>query len=320
MEKSRALNTLFESSEGVSVGRKPYSVHATLTLADGTRMAYLDLPAQAGSGDDAPTFLLLHGWAMCGDVFAPQHSLTRVGRVVIPDLRGHGDSEAGAPHLHTLSVMVADLGQLLCQLNLRRVIVIGWSMGASLGWRLMSGAAASAGRGRLVGMVSVDMSPRVLNTADWSLGLRGLYSEAGLNDTLAAIREDWPTFCGRFVNRIFAPDVEQDPRLLQWALTQAPEVMERFWRDLVATDLRSALEDVKGPHLVVYGEKSRLYGPDVAQYVANQVPDAQVLAFSQSGHAPHLEEPERFNRAVVAFASAALAEALDSPDVRQHAD
>jgi len=87
-----------------------------------------------GSGE--PTLVLLHGLGVNGATFKP---LVRVlkwpGRVIVPDLRGHGRS----PHAkhYGLAHFAADIADLLDPNA--RVQVVGHSMGGGVGLVLASG-------------------------------------------------------------------------------------------------------------------------------------------------------------------------------------
>ncbi|MEC7963902.1 MAG: alpha/beta fold hydrolase, partial [Pseudomonadota bacterium] len=71
-----------------------------------------------------------------------------------------------------------------------------------------------------------------------------------------------------------------------------------------AMDMRDTIADIDVPYLVCTGADSRLYREDVAQWIAAQAPQAQVARFAQSGHSPHLEEPEAFCDAICRFVAA----------------
>lgn len=74
--------------------------------------------------------VLVHGVWMSARYFARQLPLTKDGlRLVIPDLRGHGRSEDPGRG-HTVSGYADDVNHLLERLDLRDVVLVGWSMGA----------------------------------------------------------------------------------------------------------------------------------------------------------------------------------------------
>ena len=51
------------------------------------------------------------------------------------------------------------------------------------------------------------------------------------------------------------------------------------------------------------GARSHLYGAETVDHLVEALPNASAVSFERSGHAPHLEEPERFNRILAQFAA-----------------
>jgi pimeloyl-ACP methyl ester carboxylesterase len=90
----------------------------------------------AGSGE--PVLVLLHGLGVNGAVWEPfvAHLAGWPGRVIIPDLRGHGRS----PHAeaYTAAAHAADVAALVE--NERQVYVVGHSMGGMIGLVLTDGS------------------------------------------------------------------------------------------------------------------------------------------------------------------------------------
>ena len=79
--------------------------------------------------------LLLHALGESGaDWDAVVSAFTHGYRVIAPDMRGHGTS--GWPGEYSFSVMRDDVIALLDALGLDRVVVVGHSMGAVIGWLL----------------------------------------------------------------------------------------------------------------------------------------------------------------------------------------
>jgi pimeloyl-ACP methyl ester carboxylesterase len=114
-------------------------MHGSPPEIDGVRHSYVEVPgarlhvAEAGDG---PPVLMLHGW--------PQHwwiwrkvmpALARDHRVIAPDLRGFGWSEAPAGP-YEISELAADMVALLDALELERVDLIGHDWGGYTGFLL----------------------------------------------------------------------------------------------------------------------------------------------------------------------------------------
>jgi pimeloyl-ACP methyl ester carboxylesterase len=270
--------------------RRGEGVHEFIA-SDGARIAYRD----AGAG--AP-IVLLHGLMAHGGFFEGQAPLAERFRIVTLDLRGHGGSAPGpAP---TVERMAADVAELAHALDLQGAIGVGWSLGATVLWHVLSGPAAA----RFAGAVVVDMTARVLNGDEWDLGLSSEACEA----RGAAIRDDFPAFAASAGRAIFAQPVA--PRfagLADWAGAEFarndPRAIGSVWASLVRQDVRALLAGIRHPTLIVHGARSELYGADTADHLVAALPDARSIRFEGSGHAPHLEEPELFNRTLEDFAA-----------------
>ena len=119
----------------------------------------------------------------------------------------------------------------------------------------------------------------------------------------AAIREDFPAFAATAGQAIFAsPGEKADWASAEFARND-PNAIESLWQSLVDEDFRALLPAIRQPTLVVHGIRSHLYGSDTAEHLAAALPHARAVAFDRSGHAPHLEQPELFNRTLKDFAA-----------------
>lgn len=257
----------------------------------------------------APVFLCVHGWAAEASFFAPQaEDLAARFRVVRVDLPGHGRSRTFGSRAHghcTIDRMAEDLAQCLEALDLSRVIAVGWSMGAMVLWRMLA-RAPSAVRARVIGLVSVDMAPRVFNAPDWALGLGP--DAAASEKMIDAMTSDWAAFSAGFTPRVFAPGADA-ALLAQWGAKFADadaRTMAAYWRSMAETDCRADVASITLPMLACYGAQSQLYPSATTHWIAEHAPHAVAVRFSRSGHAPHLEEPQRFNAVLNAFAGAQL--------------
>lgn len=274
-----------------------------LTLRDGTVMSY----RESGCG---PVLLLVHGWAASSDFFDKiAQALSSEFRVLVPDLRGHGDTSTGAAPT-TIGDLADDLAELLKNEDLTQIVALGWSMGATVLWSMIE----RHGHDRLAGMVIEDMSPRILNDDSWSLGMSsGMDAKASKRAT-DAMRADWPAYAAAFAPRMFARDrAAREPQIVADALTHLrardADAMADLWSSMAQQDLRTELPGMAIPALIAFGERSDAYGPETSRYLVETLPAATAHGFAHSGHAPHLEQPEEFVDVVRNFARQALATA-----------
>lgn len=238
-----------------------------------------------------PILLMLHGWTMRGAVFDPL--IRRLGGVpcLAPDLPGHGAPGAGISECVALVQEIA---------HDRPIVLLGWSMGAAVAWEYIR----QHGAGRLAGLITVDMAPRLCVSPDWPHGLIG-QDAARLAETTAEIHHDWPGAAQKiattmFANRDGAAEMTRAHALAQ-VLDNDPATMAQYWDDMVAMDLRGVMPHITCPTLVAHGGQSRVYPASGAQWLAGAIPGAERVCFDASGHSPHLEEAEKFAETVRGF-------------------
>lgn len=262
------------------------------TATDGDRIAYDDM------GEGRP-LLLLHGLMAHRGFFERQHELADSFRLIAVDLRGHGESRSPG-ETPTIEQLAGDVTALVELLDLEDAIGVGWSLGASVLWQVLTGPAAD----RFAGAVIVDMTPRVMNDDSWRLGL----SEDACEARRRAIEADFPTFANAAGQAIFAAsNAEALAESARWAGEEFAKneagAISALWSSLVQQDFRSRLGRICQPTLIIHGAESHLYGSDTADHLVAALPDARALRFDRAGHSPHFEQPELFNRAIRDFAA-----------------
>ena len=98
------------------------------------------LEVRVVDGEGTPV-MLLHGWPDRGELWRHQvPALADAGhRVVVPDLRGFGDSDRPEDAEHyNLLLLVGDVLGVLDHLDITRAHVVGHDWGAALAWTLAS--------------------------------------------------------------------------------------------------------------------------------------------------------------------------------------
>jgi pimeloyl-ACP methyl ester carboxylesterase len=69
----------------------------------------------------------------------------------------------------------------------------------------------------------------------------------------------------------------------------------------VAQDRAAPLERLAVPTLVITGDEDRVYPPELAERMARRIPGAKLVVLEDCGHLSNLEQPERFNEALLEF-------------------
>ena len=149
---------------------------------------------EAGQG---PTILFLHGWTMESRLFADQFArLSGRFHCVAPDLPGHGRALGIEPSIDSAADLVA---RLIETRGLSAIIMVGWSLGAATAWTYLD----RYGEGRVRGLVSVDMSPKIVNEGGWTLGLKGQTREK-IRHNAERFEKDWASAAPAIAAGMFA--------------------------------------------------------------------------------------------------------------------
>jgi pimeloyl-[acyl-carrier protein] methyl ester esterase len=244
--------------------------------------------------------VLLHGWCMSSAVWTFQlDGLSSSMRLLAPDLRGHGRSREISGGLD-FEGFATDLVDLCEALDLTKVVLVGWSMGAQIA--LQSCAELS---GRLAGMVLVSATPRFTASDDFPHALA--FKEAcGMRlkvqrNTQRALEGFYSRLFteSELESHFFAAEVKQ--LLLTIPMPDTGVALDAL-DALIRADMRELLATITLPTLVVSGAQDRICLPQASYYLKEHIPDARQTVFPGCGHAPFLTQSHRFNAEITGFA------------------
>jgi pimeloyl-ACP methyl ester carboxylesterase len=242
-----------------------------------------------------PAIVLLHGVCMATAFFARNIDALAVDhRVIAFDYPGHGQSPPAACG-HTVAHYARDLRALLDQLEVTDdVVLVGWSMGSMVAWDHL---AQSADDARVAGVVIVSQGPSDLTQPGWDHGIADLEELAGF---VAATQTDVRGFLAEFVPLLFKDELPEDERdtLVDAIAGIEPGAATSILVDQTLRDYRPLIPRLTVPHLLVWGEDEKVGKLAAAEWLAGELPDAELAVFADSGHCPMYEEPERFNALV----------------------
>ena len=255
-----------------------------LRTSDDVNIAYDD----EGSGTP---FVLLPGYGCSRGTFEYQRKalLDAGNRVIAVDHRGHGASDK-PKHGLTMARCGQDVRELLEHLDLEDVVLVGHSMGVSVSLAMLT----ISGFHRIQKFVSIDQSPKIINDETWGWGVKGV---------------TWDNFqdCVHF--RIKWSNEDQEPPLPAdsvmanepWEHFDNAAVLKLFTDHFVA-DWRDALPRIPVPTWVVTTALTNYYHREGMEWFADQIPVSRFSVFENSGHNPHVTEPDEFNRQLLEFA------------------
>lgn len=270
-----------------------------MEMSDGARIAY----RLKGSG---PALVMVHGWSQSGAMF--QHQLDTLSEsftVVVPDLRGHGESPAPASGLR-MARLAADLHELVGQLGLSRFSLLGWSMGVSVLWAYVDMFGT-----RLVDKFIFVDQPVMLTAMpgmdeEEVADCGALFTLPALGDLCAALRADGGEASrAGFVEGMVTDHIS--PELFAWILAEnrktPTEVAASLLLSHCTNDWRDVLVRIDRPTLVIGGTVSHV-APRSQRYIHSRVAGSVYREFSAAeggAHFPFLEAPDVFTGVVGDF-------------------
>jgi non-heme chloroperoxidase len=268
----------------------------SITSSDQVRLDYVE------SGDPAgrPVVLLAGFMAAATSWMFQTGPLASAGyRVLALDARGQGTSEK-PDHGYRMARRGKDLADFLEALDLRDVILVGQSMGASTVWSYL-GLFPST---RVAAVVSIDQTPRMLNSEDWRQGFYGFtrqtlgtHFEHGVPDT--GVGTPMMKRGMRLVRLVRAAKIR--PGSAKNVPLDANEIA--LLNDHALQDWRDVIAGLAVPALMVAGAESEFWPAEHAAASAALNPLVETAVIENAGHATNIEQHRDFNRVLLAFAA-----------------
>jgi pimeloyl-ACP methyl ester carboxylesterase len=219
-------------------------------------------------------------------------------RVLAPDLRGNGRSDAGDPARWTVPQLADDVEALIAVLRLERPVVLGWSFGSFVVQAHMARHGTAAAY-VLLGTVA---EPGALHLIDGELArfepehLREQVASSWAREaTVATAAECRQLLADQYPFHVADPESP----IVQWLIDNdrvvyRPEVLRHFAADgeYGLEDRRHELRQVERPVLVLSGEYDRTTSPASAHELAELLPNAEEVVVAAAGHMLLYEQPD----------------------------
>ncbi len=244
---------------------------------------------QLYEGGGGPPLLYLHGagtywWLPAHDRLAARH------RVLAPVHPGFGAS-TGVEEIEDIEDLVFHTLDVLDALGLDRVDVVGSSLG---GWIAAELALRQPQRvHRLVLVDAAGIRLPDVPTPDLFLATPPESRELLFADPRGPIA------------MAAIPDTPPPPEKLVLIMKGREAAARVLWNPHVRyRKLRSRLDRIKTPALVVWGAQDRLFPLAYGEAWAKGLPNARLVTIDRCGHLPLVEAPERFAEATLDFLKA----------------
>jgi len=251
-------------------------------------------------GSGAQAVVLVHGWGMSVRTWDYNlHALLAAGhRVVLLDHRCCGQSDKDFSDV-SIAAIAGDVADLVKQLGLSSVLLNGWSLGGAV----VVEAAARLGAVCRGLALTCAASPAYLQKPDFPHG----GTEEAMSATIAALTADRAGFLHALSQGICAVEVSEAMQRWLWQIfMDASPTAAASLAELASLDQRQQLAQLDMPILSFVGARDGVVDPEVCRSVARFNSRARLVEFPECGHAPHLEEPARYNDELLRFVAECL--------------
>jgi len=232
--------------------------------------------------------LLIHGYPLNSKIWEPQlQGLSNTARIIAPDLRGFGESEA-VDGKYPMDTLAHDCAKLLDELGVDGpVLVGGLSMGGYVAfafYRLF--------RERTAGLILAATRP----------GADSAEAKANRDKSIELTRNGGaPAVASTMLPKILSPKTyDANPSLV----ARVRQIMEESSQTGIIgalqgmrdrSDSTLLLQQIKCPTLIFHGADDQIIPVNEAEAMQKAIAGSQLEVLPKSGHLLNMEQPEMFN-------------------------
>lgn len=258
----------------------------TFIKLNDTQIAYTD------TGIGRPV-VLLHGYPFNRSLWSEQLiALGNSYRVVVPDLRGFGESDATQSPA-TMDQMAQDVAQLLDHLQISRAVICGLSMGGYVALAFYKQFPS-----RVRALVLADT--RAQGDSEEAKQTRAQQAEKALSEGMAGIAD-------AMLPKLLTPEtVSKHPdivkRVRDMMLRTRPEGAAAALHGMAMRDDHTQLlPNISVPTLIIVGAEDAITPLADSEKMDHAIPNSHLAVLDHAGHVSNLERTDQFNDALLEF-------------------
>lgn len=243
---------------------------------------------------DRLTALMIHGFPFSSAIWQLQREdLVNFARMIAPDLRGHGQSDA-IEGPYTMQLLANDCMDLMGHLGVATPFVVG---GLSMGGYITFEAYRNYKD--LIGGLVLTSTRAGADSED---------GKANRNNAIESIKRDGvEPFVEGMLPKLFSPyTLENNDDMVEFVREVMLETsVEGLIGALEAMrdrpDSTPLLSQIEVPTLVIHGADDKIIPVSEARAMADAIPNGRLLIIENAGHLPNLEQPDTYNDALIDF-------------------
>lgn len=269
--------------------RQDYKIFKMSTVRiNNINLAYTD------TGVGRP-IVLIHGYPFNRALWTEQiPTLSNSNRIIAPDLRGFGESDA-SPGTSTMNSLATDIALLMDQLEIPRATIGGLSMGGYVAlafYKLFPS--------RVRALVLADTRPQ--GDTEEGKQARAQQAEKALSEGMAGIAD-------AMLPKLLAPDtVSKRPEIVRFVrdmmLQTKPEGAAAALRGMAEReDQTELLPKISVPTLIIVGSEDAITPVADSETMHHAIDSSRLVVLDHAGHVSNVERAQQFNDELIHFLS-----------------
>jgi len=239
--------------------------------------------------------VLIHGYPFNRSLWTEQVMVLSTSfRVIAPDLRGFGDSDA-VPGTATMDVMAQDIVLLMNHLGIARATICGLSMGGYVALALYKQLPS-----HVRALVLADT--RAQADTEEAKQTRAQQAEKALSEGMAGIAD-------AMLPKLLTPEtVSKRPEIVKFVrdmmLQTKPEGAAAALRGMAERENQTELlPKITAPTLIVVGSEDAITPVADSENMHHAIDSSRLVVLDHAGHVSNVERAQQFNDEVLHFLS-----------------
>ncbi len=233
----------------------------------------------------------VHGWMDTKKLWQSQAEKLASNSVLTFDLRGHGESDKPETD-YSIPLFADDLFHLLNHLSIKKIILLGHSMGGMIAQQFYL---EHPDKVNALILCSTASSGREL--VESGLDIPAFINEIKLKGFRQAIIESASSMLNP------SASISLIDLMLKENLKTSPHAAVSSLKAMLDWDSQQEIHDIKVPTLLVVGEEDTITPPTLTRKLNERIPSSKLVTIKKCGHMLFLEKPSELNNTIQNFLS-----------------